>query len=94
MIFISKKNEINGGNRKEFIAEDRTKGINEKAFISLPLTMLSCLNGHLIHPIVQYLIEKGAKIQVKDENQRTPLYNARGKVHLHHLVLILKKESM
>ena len=51
----------------------------------------ACLNGHL--PIVQYLIEKGANIEAKTNDQYTPLHFACLNSHLPTRIQVLKTAS-
>ena len=50
---------------------------------------IACENGHL--PIVQYLIEKGAKIDVFDGFQQTPLHYASENNHNSIAQYLIKK---
>ena len=54
-----------------------------------PALLIACREGHI--PIVQYLIEKGAKIEALDIKQKTPLHWACEKGYLPIVQSLIEK---
>ena len=84
----------------QYLIEKEDVNINKKAVNNYDKQLIkkgdsvlhiACFNNHL--PIVEYLIKKGAEIDIKDSNGKTPLHIACEKGYLPIVEYLLDKDS-